>query len=724
MEDFQVLELLGKGGFACVYRGTCLATQQEVAIKMIDKKAMKSLGMVKRVCNEVEIHSQLKHPAILELYTYFEDENYVYLVLEMCHNGELNRFIKSSGKMSESRVRHIMQQLVQGVLYLHSHGIIHRDLTLGNLLLTKNMEVKIADFGLATRLSMPNEKHYTMCGTPNYISPEIATRDPHGLESDVWSMGCMLYTMLVGCPPFDTNAVKTTLNKVVLADYEVPGHISPEAKDLIGRLLKKNPEHRLTLSGILDHPFMLSKNLSSPSKHHYSYRSFEQSVDSGKGTMATMSTSTGRSSWSSSAPFTKQTEPGHLHGHTISKTTDRYSNGWSKDQGPPPSPPVRQRASSCPSTENVHTSANQQHLRGTEMASLTSSNSRNKSTTSDLWLSDITPPATFPSMKLQQPLVGVVSGRTNGLQNKFKSYNASKYSSYYNNTWINGGKNSAPDTSSSGFHSAHTKLHCDNDQERRTQTSDYNNNRDSNTCGLPVHTNPFTSPKTQSDNRNQTLTHKRRGSDSVSRDFASSEFLPPEKKSSPKEQKSGKGKREHKTKGESKGKSLGDVTEPLNSERLRSIRQKTRNAVVSILDDCEVCLEFIVLEHGQEVVVEVLRISPNGMKITVHHPHGKNGIPLSSEPPDEPSSCDGQYLFSNLPSKYWKKYKYAVNFVNLVRKLTPRVEIFKSTYVDGIGWASQLMSGGVWVQYSDGSQLIVNASDAVRHTDSNGVVTQ
>ena len=89
---------------------------------------------------------------------------------------------------------------------MHSHGILHRDLSLGNLLLTKNMDVKIADFGLATKLKIPSEKHYTMCGTPNYISPEIATHGPHGLESDVWSLGCMLYTFLVGKPPFDVSA--------------------------------------------------------------------------------------------------------------------------------------------------------------------------------------------------------------------------------------------------------------------------------------------------------------------------------------------------------------------------------------------------------------------------------------------------------------------------------------------------------------------------------------
>uniref|UniRef100_A0A8C6SZS8 non-specific serine/threonine protein kinase n=1 Tax=Neogobius melanostomus TaxID=47308 RepID=A0A8C6SZS8_9GOBI len=94
IEDFKVLTLLGKGSFACVYRAKSVKTGLEVAIKTIDKKAMHKAGMVQRVTNEVEIQCRLKHPSVLELYNYFEDSNYVYLVLEMCHNGEMSRYLK------------------------------------------------------------------------------------------------------------------------------------------------------------------------------------------------------------------------------------------------------------------------------------------------------------------------------------------------------------------------------------------------------------------------------------------------------------------------------------------------------------------------------------------------------------------------------------------------------------------------------------------------------
>ncbi|XP_030032630.2 serine/threonine-protein kinase PLK4 [Manduca sexta] len=224
---------------------------------MIDKALMASAGMIGRVRQEVTIHSRLKHPAILELYTFFEDMHYVYLVLELAHNGELAKHFKLGTRgLSEKAAADILKQVLSGVLYLHTHNIIHRDLSLNNLLLTKDLIVKIADFGLATQLNGPDEKHVTMCGTPNYISPEVASREVHGLPADVWGLGCMLFTLLVGSPPFHTQHVKTTLNKVINADYKIPSELSLEAQDLLQRLLCKDPTKRITLKGIIEHPFL------------------------------------------------------------------------------------------------------------------------------------------------------------------------------------------------------------------------------------------------------------------------------------------------------------------------------------------------------------------------------------------------------------------------------------------------------------------------------------
>lgn len=181
-----------------------------------------------------------------------------------------------------------MHQIVKGMLYLHTHGILHRDLTLSNLLLTSNMNIKVADFGLATQLKLPNEKHFTMCGTPNYISPEVATHSAHGLESDVWSLGCMFYAFLMGRPPFDTDTVKHTLSKVVLGDYEMPSHVSLEAQDLIHKLLQRDPALRPSLSAVLDHPFM-TQNLLLRTKELR--LGDDSSIDSGIATISTACTS-------------------------------------------------------------------------------------------------------------------------------------------------------------------------------------------------------------------------------------------------------------------------------------------------------------------------------------------------------------------------------------------------------------------------------------------------
>jgi polo-like kinase 4 len=123
------------------------------------------------VVNEIKLHSKLSQPHILKLEDSSEDEDCVYLLLEYCKQGELYSLIKDSGKLSEEDTRNICLQIVEGMVYLHSQGIIHRDLKLGNILIAENRVIKIADFGLATQLQHWSEERDTLCGTPNYIAP-------------------------------------------------------------------------------------------------------------------------------------------------------------------------------------------------------------------------------------------------------------------------------------------------------------------------------------------------------------------------------------------------------------------------------------------------------------------------------------------------------------------------------------------------------------------------
>ena len=258
IDDYEIHEILGKGGFGIVYRALSKATgsfKKEVAIKMIDKRKMKELNLTKRVANEVEIHWQLRHTSILELYNYFEDDLNVYLVMEICKQGELYKYLQKCKKLSEPETRGIMVQLLNGMKYLHSNGILHRDLKLSNILLSSDYSLKIADFGLAVKLSDSRGEQKTMCGTPNYISPEIVSRQPYGLSSDAWAVGCLMVTLLTGTPPFQSEKVKSTLDRVSKAEYSLPMSLSVSAREFIALLLQKDPSRRPLVSNMLSHEF-------------------------------------------------------------------------------------------------------------------------------------------------------------------------------------------------------------------------------------------------------------------------------------------------------------------------------------------------------------------------------------------------------------------------------------------------------------------------------------
>uniref|UniRef100_A0A8C1XY88 Serine/threonine-protein kinase PLK4 n=1 Tax=Cyprinus carpio TaxID=7962 RepID=A0A8C1XY88_CYPCA len=610
IEDFRVLTLLGKGSFACVYRAKSVNTGLEVAIKMIDKKAMHKAGMVQRVINEVEIQCRLKHPSVLELYNYFEDSNYVYLVLEMCHNGEMSRYLKERKKpFTEEEARHFMHQIVKGMLYLHTHGIMHRDLTLSNLLLTTSMNIKIADFGLATQLKLPSEKHFTMCGTPNYISPEVATRSAHGLESDVWSLGCMFYAFLTGRPPFDTDTVKHTLNKVVLGEYQMPTHISAEAQDLIQQLLQKNPAVRPSLSTVLDHPFMTQTG---PTASKDSGSSDGGSIDSGIATISTASNATNSSSSSSrlqrktrqviGQPLPNRMAPIPSHSHHSTSSSFKSGQDWQPhlqddlsrmgigkvpmgaDSGRPHSRYLRRAHSSDRSSAGFSNTPQEAELERCHSEEMLPGSGRLFPSTSSYrnMPHGYSEHGRLPSPPVKQPF-----------NNALSAVGIFVFQHYYIIMLLCFFFSPLPQS------------------------------------GIIF---PYIHPFTETTNARFSITEK--------------EKVCP-KKSFP----------------------------PLCAARLKPIRQKTKNAVVSILDSGEVCMELLKGQGAQERVKEVLRISCDGSMVTVYQPNEGKGFPVLDHPPSPPEDiliCS----YEDLPEKYWKKYQYATKFVQLVKSKTPKVTLY------------------------------------------------
>ncbi len=258
LDHFATTTLLGYGALGRVYEAHCRACNQAFAMKVIDKKLVKSKGLTQKLVNEIDIHQRLKHERILEMKDCFEDDECVYMLLELCRNGELSTFIQSKGALPESEALWLFKQIVEGVKYLHDNNVIHRDLKPSNIMLTDQGNVKIGDFGIAVQLRDISEERDTMCGTANYISPEIVSKIPHGIETDIWSLGCILYALLVGHPPFESPDTQDTILKIKECDFALPDSLSDDMKELLRAMINRNPKQRLTADQILAYPAVQS----------------------------------------------------------------------------------------------------------------------------------------------------------------------------------------------------------------------------------------------------------------------------------------------------------------------------------------------------------------------------------------------------------------------------------------------------------------------------------
>ncbi|KZC14896.1 Serine/threonine-protein kinase PLK2 [Dufourea novaeangliae] len=249
-------QFLGKGGFARVYLMTDVSNGNQYACKIIPKNRMQKIHMQK-IAREIMIHKELNHANVVQMHHYFEDNLNVYMLLEACPRKSLMHVLKYRGKVTEPEARYYMKQMVTGVAYIHSQKVVHRDLKPGNMFLSDRMIVKIGDFGLATRPD-GQRRRVTICGTPNYIAPEVLYKQAYSYEADVWALGCILYALLVGQPPFDTATLKETYDRICNNHYrEVDDTIaSRSGQDLIRWLLQSNPELRPSLERVKEHAYL------------------------------------------------------------------------------------------------------------------------------------------------------------------------------------------------------------------------------------------------------------------------------------------------------------------------------------------------------------------------------------------------------------------------------------------------------------------------------------
>ncbi|XP_032549014.1 serine/threonine-protein kinase 36-like isoform X2 [Chiroxiphia lanceolata] len=257
MERYHVLEMIGEGSFGRVYKGRRKHSAQVVALKFIPKVG-RSEKELKNLQREIEIMRGLHHPNIIQMLDSFETDKEVVVVTDYAE-GELFQILEDDGSLPEDQVQTIAAQLVSALYYLHSHRILHRDMKPQNILLGKDGVVKLCDFGFARAMSIHTMVLTSIKGTPLYMSPELVEERPYDHTADLWSVGCILYELFVGTPPFYTNSIFQLVSLIVRDPVKWPTAMSPVFKSFLQGLLMKDPHQRLSWPELLSHPFIAGR---------------------------------------------------------------------------------------------------------------------------------------------------------------------------------------------------------------------------------------------------------------------------------------------------------------------------------------------------------------------------------------------------------------------------------------------------------------------------------
>jgi aurora kinase len=260
LSDFDIGKPLGRGKFGNVYLAREQKSKYIVALKVLFKNQLQQSHVEHQLRREIEIQSHLRHPNILRLYGYFYDSSRVYLILEYAARGELYKELQKRKRFSEKRSATYIASLAKALVYCHKKHVIHRDIKPENLLIGIKGELKIADFGWSVHA--PNSRRQTLCGTLDYLPPEMVEGRDHDHAVDVWSLGVLAFEFLCGVPPFEAEGHSETYKRILRVDLKFPAHVSQDARDMIGSLLVKEPRDRLPLSKLLEHPWI--QNNASP----------------------------------------------------------------------------------------------------------------------------------------------------------------------------------------------------------------------------------------------------------------------------------------------------------------------------------------------------------------------------------------------------------------------------------------------------------------------------
>jgi len=242
LEELDMIRTIGTGTFARVCLCRERSSRDYYALKILKIDDVISLKQVEHVKHEKNILKEINHPFIVDLSWSYKDRSNLYMLFPYVCGGELFSYLRSAARFNSSTTFFYTAEIVSALEYLHSLSIVYRDLKPENLLLDKEGHLKITDFGFAKRIS---DRTWTLCGTPEYLAPEIIQSKGHNKAVDWWALGILIYEMLAGYPPFlDENAFGI-YEKILGGKIDYPRHIDPVAKDLIKKLLVQDRTRRL-----------------------------------------------------------------------------------------------------------------------------------------------------------------------------------------------------------------------------------------------------------------------------------------------------------------------------------------------------------------------------------------------------------------------------------------------------------------------------------------------
>ena len=266
--DFDILKELGNGSFGRVFLARHKKTKVKYAIKAIDKQNRTNIEEKPYFRRELEVMYKIHHPNVVKLFGHFEDNKYCYFIMEYISKGNVYNLltIDKTKQLSTKVVATIMKDVISAAYFLHNMDppIIHRDIKPENVLLHEGFIAKLTDFGWSNYIQEDKERK-TVCGTPIYLAPEIIKETGHDERVDIWCIGVLLFELTTGKVPFQGNDIETLKNNILHLKINWPNEMDPNAKDLISKILKLDPDERLTLEDIIQHEFFLKYFPDAPS---------------------------------------------------------------------------------------------------------------------------------------------------------------------------------------------------------------------------------------------------------------------------------------------------------------------------------------------------------------------------------------------------------------------------------------------------------------------------